>query len=527
MSDDSNNSEDAGDLANTPSEITCSNWQVVHDELSRNIKVMTRVLLVACVYSVLKVTEADERQLVLNDGKIDLPLVSGSVSFWIFVIIGPLIIILTLYYLHIFLNQLKEHSDSKPEDAVVLPYLFNLDTFSSKFLSLFLFHAVPILSLSAFIYKTNSFHIGIRLLLVAITSLTYYLIIKSRFYLSAIKKDSRLQFIAESVVITFGLLSGSIYLVNNFGFEYVVAFFTGFGLILLAILYSNDDNAFTKIGNFCRSQIIPIKTLSVVVTTSTLAGFSPAITLEGNEKVVNFNLSYSNFEYAKLNSIEIRNTDLRYSNLKSSSLVKTNLQYSNLKGADLEGAKLDGANLHNTNLRAANFQDASLRKASLVGAKLSKTNFENADLTESKLMNIQFRSSILTNAILSGADLSYSNLKTINLDFINLENAVLVRANLNDTSFFEAKMKGTNLENAYLRSSFLQKADLSNANLRNADLEGANLWEVNLSNADLYMANIKNTKYLECESLVKALNWEDAIRSEDLSCNHMKKIDSR
>jgi uncharacterized protein YjbI with pentapeptide repeats len=191
------------------------------------------------------------------------------------------------------------------------------------------------------------------------------------------------------------------------------------------------------------------------------------------------NLSGANFSDADLSR-----ADLSRANLSAANLSDANLSGADLSGADLSNADLSG-NLHGTNLSSANLSYAKLRaanlsRADLRGADLSSAELSGADLRSADLSATNLRSADLSGADLSNADLS-GNLHGTNLSDADLSGADLSRANLDGANLSRANLRDANLSAADL-SAILSGADLSGADMRDANLSGAN---ANLSGANL------------------------------------------
>jgi uncharacterized protein YjbI with pentapeptide repeats len=139
----------------------------------------------------------------------------------------------------------------------------------------------------------------------------------------------------------------------------------------------------------------------------------------------------TNFEGADLNHARLINTDLRHSNLKDVKLNNTDLSNANLNHADLWGAKLNNTDLSNANLNHANLYTAQLN------------NFANLQHTK------------LNHANLTSAELNYADLWDAKIN-----EARLSSANLNHTNLYEAQLKYTNLYEADFNDSRLEAANL-------------------------------------------------------------------
>jgi hypothetical protein len=106
----------------------------------------------------------------------------------------------------------------------------------------------------------------------------------------------------------------------------------------------------------------------------------------------------------------LRPFDLYQANLSGQSLLGENLRRANLMGANLSGADLTRANLSDASLYSANLSGANLMGANLSGAHLSDANLSGANLYFANLSGAD-----LYRVNLSGADLYRPNLSGANL----------------------------------------------------------------------------------------------------------------
>ena len=154
--------------------------------------------------------------------------------------------------------------------------------------------------------------------------------------------------------------------------------------------------------------------------------------------------------------LDLKDRSLMNANFENAILLKTNLS-----GANLNYANLGGANLEQSNLTSAKLKHANLGRADLQHAYLSKANLQNAYLGEANLQH---------------AYLSKANLQNTDLGWANLQHANLSEANLQHANFHcDGLLICANLQNAFLMEANLQNAFLSKANLQNAFLMKANL----------------------------------------------------
>jgi hypothetical protein len=125
-----------------------TDWQAKHDEVS---KTMRRTMLAIFTYSTFCLFTLSGPDYELLKNKITVPIVKIEMDFGNFLIIGPLILVVLVFYLQNFIDFWR----IIPADRIhqSLPYIFNLPGKLSKFLSGFLFYWVPIITLFFLILK--------------------------------------------------------------------------------------------------------------------------------------------------------------------------------------------------------------------------------------------------------------------------------------------------------------------------------------------------------------------------------------
>ncbi len=79
-------------------------------------------------------------------------------------------------------------------------------------------------------------------------------------------------------------------------------------------------------------------------------------------------------------------------------------------------------------------------------------------------------------------------------------------------------LDGADLSGADLRDADLRGADLTSASLAGARLQDANLFKAVIEAADLNGADLRGAKFLSCDQLLSARNWQSAVRDSDLAC---------
>ena len=195
--------------------------------------------------------------------------------------------------------------------------------------------------------------------------------------------------------------------------------------------------------------------------------------------------------------------------------------------SDMRNCVAERAFLVNADLRGANLSGANLKRANLSGAIFSQIShndiFESAQLSRSRTIEIKepigfsvvafspklllyrllnamnkrdvARSSLI-NADLAYADLTFANLFGADLTNAKLTGTHLVSADLTEAILAHTDLTGTDLTGAYLIGADLTHADLIFTRLNGADLSGADLSTANLASVDLENAIVNDATKL-------------------------------
>ena len=180
-----------------------------------------------------------------------------------------------------------------------------------------------------------------------------------------------------------------------------------------------------------------------------------------------------------------RGLDLKGRNLQFANFYKDNLVH-----VDFKNAKLEDANLDSTWLIGADFQNADLKFSSFKDATLHRVPFPNANLTGANFTRTKLIGAILEGVEFKGSDLAFADLRGAILRNAKLQGAILWNVNLQFADLESADLRGAQLGNANLRFSNLRKAKLQGADLEGADLLGADLSDAILEGAYLKDANL-------------------------------------
>jgi uncharacterized protein YjbI with pentapeptide repeats len=317
-----------------------------------------------CLLSLLSPDSA----LLGGSERINVPL-AGPVSFFGFMLLGPMVLIVIRVYLQIYV----EHSD-------------RLDRLARSVLVVRAPTLVPL---------RNSL---IRLL----SGLTFYLLLPVAMILFAWKAavfptwGSGLLCLAMGVIVSHVMLPFSILSWLSKGL-----------LSISAAIFS-----------------------AAIIAGAVMLGFEPVrrpfnlyhANLSG-QWLVEYDLRGANLKYA-----DLHDANLIGAKLIGAELHIANLSHATMHDADLTKASLFGAKLIGADLIAVDLTDADLTVADLTDADVSDADLIAADLDEAKLIGVKLIGSRLSRANLSGADLSGADLSAPPVD--GARGAVLIGADL-------------------------------------------------------------------------------------------------
>lgn len=315
-------------------------WKKQHDEVSSTIR---RVMLSIVAYSAfcLFTLSAPDSELVTK--KINLPFADVELNLINFIIIGPLLLICLLIYMHIFINYLNTISKEKISET--LPYLFNLPGRVPSLLTSFFFYWLAPIVLYFFIYKAQPHRSAdTSIFLFVATVVTATLIF---FQLRNWSKD-----ISERRKISYRLLW--------------VVFFCAIifaGYIPGRPLFINSMKVF-GIGVH-KEKMTEAETLMSHAD-------DVLVELVRQERQLKLMLRGLNLVGEDLTKIDLNTLDFRNANLSNAILEGLNLSYKNFSGSNLGGANLSKANLSGANLSGANLNRANLSEAKLLATDLRR-----------------------------------------------------------------------------------------------------------------------------------------------------------
>lgn len=225
-----------------------------------------------------------------------------------------------------------------------------------------------------------------------------------------------------------------------------------------------------------------------------------------NAKILNSNLTSTNFEHAKLDGVVL--TGSRYNcgttwpkgfdpiaaggindevcgkdgkpiikqpdyseSLRSNEFVGKDFSDQEISRQDMTGKNLSGTDFSGTNLLFTSFSYSDLTDANFQwidqafefsNTVLTSTDFSYANLRNASFFGAKFKDTVFAHAVLEGAKFEKADLDGINFK----------KTNLSGVQIIDSSLKGAMLKGASLRSALVEGSDFSNANLQNALMEG-------------------------------------------------------
>jgi uncharacterized protein YjbI with pentapeptide repeats len=518
-------------------------YQRGHDEASSTIRRVMMVLVGYSFFCLLMLGQPDAA-LLSTDAEINVPFANTKISFVAFLLVGPLILVSIVIYLHIFVGQWIKFGGRDAPDA--LPFLFNMDSWLAHAFTEFIFYwLVPSILL---LFTWKSLPRPEAPLLVLSTAVALFILTVVR--IVRLHREGHWLPIALLGVIPLGILSGVSFVVVQ---QDLRAWLLSRPLELQGADLSGRDlrgfnlrDANLREANLQHARLDEADLRVADLTDAVLdnAGLERADLRGANltrASVREADMSEAQLQDAKVTLDQFQPKTLRgarlagldltgwvYSgrDLGGASLIRTNLTGSDLSGSNLakgtlNGAKLDHANLDRTNLTGANLSSIIAEGASFVAANLAGAILPGAFLMEAKLNGAD-----LSGSILVGANLRFAELVGSKTEKANLRGAALSSSDLRGADFHLAKMEGAILHYAKAQGARFELAHLEGVGLGRADLRGANFNRTLLILADLRATKVEMLPTDEVMAIRKKIPWQNLSPDRKTALtNHLDTLD--
>lgn len=502
-----------------------------HDEISRNIRSVALALMSYALFCFLTLGQSDD--IVFREtGKIQIPFSGGiAVNFSTFFIVGPIILIVLTFYLHIFIHELQR---CELEASRKLPFVFNLDNWFAKGITFFIFYFLTPLVFLSFIWSIRaSEHVTFWSLVALAVCLTLVWLFHCATQMKG--QSLRRQPIPLMILLAVFIVSA------------VPGNLTFFGPIKLV----KSDLKDVSFQNYILNRMN--------------ADFAH---LEHSDFSRNQNVKNALFNNAYLNNTNFSGTNLTQSIFRKCDLTGTRFRGANLSGAMFQEAQLTGSdfspfiapaepepagfswlNLFWSDSRkskapgqvASELQAGSpapfsaptesenggdspiqpdtasnqseklaskssvpqrtlIKNADFTLAQLSEVNLSSADMEGARFNNALIEGSIFSSASLTRADFSGARINDSIFQKAQMSSTQFVRTEIRDSRFNDAPLKQSVFQNAFLtnvkfngsdlgHSSFSEtdfdRVDFSHASLEGSDLSGNNFYEVMFENTNM------------------------------------------
>lgn len=354
-----------------------------HEKCSDSVNRTMLSLLAFALFCLMTSLGASDSSLLKTEPTIKVPLTDLSVSFIGFLVVAPLLLIVTLGYLHIFYGYWLEHERDRqtrnrdlPNENLSpvesLPTLFYFDHPLPRLLTTLIFYWLTPLTLMVITWKAAALPIWGPVL---------------------------------------GCVTGLV----------------TFVLVFLGI--RRCPPARRRWWNPPRWAM-----LALIVALEIFVASKPE-TLRRPFDLFRANLNKAwlaeaDLRFAELSHADLQGANLQFARLQGTKLFRANLQGADLFRADLEKADVSSANMREAKLPLARLLEAELGAAELEGSDLSKANLQGAGLLWAKLKGSKLQGANLRAVRLQGADLREADLDGAELGEANLQGADLRGANL-------------------------------------------------------------------------------------------------
>jgi uncharacterized protein YjbI with pentapeptide repeats len=396
------------------------------------------VYLATSAFLLVTVMSITDKQLLLNNSSITLPLLNIGVPPFFVLIIGPLLLLLTFSNLHIhwfrYVEEVKELGlSTEKARRKLFPILIYQALYHPKegfvgklenVLAGFALFGLLVPIQACFLWQISKIQYPL------LSSMEYVLFLASIFLTAYWLEKSPYQSLISQLLVAFDKVARAWLLhlerINTFsGYKFSPTFKGLYSKIfsVVPILYSLSLGVLIVTSAHIE---VPYEVLSPpleLINTPIVDPFLKRMESKKEVKKAQETQAKQVFEYVYW--VDLKDRSLMYADFERTVLLKANLS-----GVNLNYANLKSANLEQSNLFSANLQHADLTIAKLQDAYLNDVKLQNANLQQANLQN-----AILDGANLQNANLLGANLQNVNLDGANLQNANLCQTNLQNVYF--------------------------------------------------------------------------------------------
>lgn len=309
-----------------------SGWDAVacktqHERTSATVRNTMLAIIGFSVFCLLTLGAPDSL-LLSGSAKIPLPFASTEISFLVFLMVGPGMVIGLTFYLHIFIGHLEKLSCVAEIERT--PSLFNLEGRVPSTLSYLIFYWLPPAVVYCFGFKAAPWETGSVLYLLAVVLALVLLVLQLR-------RNALGRWRGARLLLWLLVLSTGAYGVD-------IARWMGDG--------SGGHSPYQR---------------PWYLKGANLAG----VILQGDA------LADANLVNANLQGADLTRANLRGARLSGADLTDALLIQADMRDVDLSGARLKGADFTHANLRYALVYETDLRNATLTAVQLQGVCFDS------------------------------------------------------------------------------------------------------------------------------------------------------
>jgi uncharacterized protein YjbI with pentapeptide repeats len=405
-------------------------------DISESAQKLFMAMLAACLYSWLTIGTTSDLNLITNRATSALPVIQTSIPIVGFYIIGPLLLLLTFFYFHFYLQKLWEElaslpaifPDGRPLQTKADPWLLNdlvrshisklkgsrpFISYAQQWISILLAWWVVPITLVVFWERYLSRHdlYGTVFQSILVAAAVTGAILSYRLARRTLDGIQRQQFSWRSAIAT-----PASYIASSICAAFLLL------LVVISLGVINGTRSRTWENTWWKTTH---GSRTLIPQAMRRLGCSPFADLRGKDisvKPADWDTK-PNPDYRSIAGAQLNGVDLREGDLTSAFLANAVLNHAYLADANLLSADLTHAQLIDTHLEGADLLGANLKEVQARGVHLSGADLTLANLTGAKLESADLSGARLTGADLSQADLTYANLQNVIVDPNQLKQA--------------------------------------------------------------------------------------------------------
>lgn len=357
-----------------------------HDEISMTLR---RVILAIVTYSAFCLVTLYDPDFLLTKEEIKIPFVESPIRAIDFFYFGPVVLIAIALYMHIFVEYWHAMAGAAQSS---LPFIFNMDTRVSRFVTAFLFYWLVPLMMLYFFWSAQPFAKNFPDLLPYLQFL--FLVVATTFVWLVIRRRP----LDKRSVIWNVCIWGLLVSVSGSGVFAAAQLTLGWSIPIPQLAGTEQQVASAVPGAppgappAVGPTMAPPEAARAPATGTAAPVLAPP---EAAERPVSMpptprpeiarQVTQTALARVLSRGLRLEGKDLRKVDLRKFNLVGANLARSDLREIDLSDRLLMGANLQGADLRYAILTRANLKEADLTEAELYHANLKEADLNGADL----------------------------------------------------------------------------------------------------------------------------------------------